>query len=110
MPPDLPLVQAWYQRMTDIGHGEHREISQADAFTAARDNTPRPIPAEYKTDADIGKPVRIGPSDYALDAVSGTLVGCSDTRYILSRESGDFGTVHVHFPRAGFEVSPQAAS
>lgn len=110
MPTGLPLVEAWYQRMTDIGHGEHREISQADAFAAARDNTPRPIPPEYTMDANIGKPVRVGPSDYALDAVSGTLVGCSHTRYIVSRESDTFGTVHVHFPRTGFELSTQAAS
>jgi glutathione S-transferase len=110
MPPGLPRVTNWYERMQAIGHGEYKEISQAEAFAAARDNTPRTIPAEYTLDENIGKPVHISPSDYALDAVAGTLVACSDTRYIVSRDSEQFGTVHVHFPRTGFELKPSTAA
>ena len=106
VPEGLPRVEAWYQRMTGFGHGDRQEISQAQAFAAARENSPRPIPDELTLDPKIGNSVSISPTDYALDAVSGTLVGSSDTRYILMRETRAFGTVHVHFPRTGFEVTP----
>ncbi len=82
---------------------ERREISQAQAFEAALENEPRAIPSDASEADDIGMKVTISPTDYALDAVDGTLVGCSTTRYIVARESKEFGTVHVHFPRTGFE-------
>jgi glutathione S-transferase len=106
IPKGLPQVEAWYERMTGFGHGEREEISQAQAFAAAQENTPRPIPGEYTLDSSIGKSVSISPTDYALDAVSGTLVGYSSTRYVLSRGTDTCGTLHVHFPRAGFEIKP----
>jgi len=107
MPEGLPHVQAWYERMTGFGHGKREEISQAQAFSAAQHNTPRPIPDEYTLESSIGESVSISPTDYALDAVRGTLVGHSPTRYIVSRESESCGTLHVHFPRTGFENRPQ---
>ena len=103
----LPSLEAWYQRLSDFGHGEREEISQAQAFAAAREHSPRAIPDDHTTDSDIGRSVAISPSDYALDAVTGTLVGSSATRYIVARETAEFGTVHVHFPRSGFEITPQ---
>jgi glutathione S-transferase len=105
MPADLPRVMAWYRRMSEFGHGERQEISQAQAFSAARDNTPRPISVEYGGDSSIGERVSVRPSDYALDAVEGELVGASDTRLIVARETDAFGTVHVHFPRIGYELA-----
>ncbi len=108
MPDGLPRVDAWYQRMTGLGQGERREISAADAVAEARENAPRPIAEEDANDPRIGSNVSIRPNDYALDAVEGILVGCSEHRYIVARESEVAGTVHVHFPRAGFELSELA--
>jgi glutathione S-transferase len=102
MPEGLPKVADWYDRMQAFGHSERREISQEHAFKAAFENQPRAIPSDISVAADIGKNVLIRPTDYALDAVNGTLVGCSATRYIVARESKEFGSVHVHFPRTGF--------
>ena len=106
LPGGLPAVDAWYQRMTRFGHGERREISTAEAVSAARDNAPRPIAIEDTSDPRIGSAVSIRPTDYALDAVEGILVACSKRRYIVAREADTAGTVHVHFPRSGFAVSP----
>jgi glutathione S-transferase len=103
MPQGLAQVDAWYARMQSFGHSQREEISQAQAFKTALENEPRAIPSDANGDADIGKKVVINPTDYGLDAVNGTLVGCSATRYIVARESREFGTVHVHFPRTGFE-------
>lgn len=99
----LPRVAAWYERMTAFRHSQRQDISQAQAFEMARKNEPRPIPHNATTDLNIGKNVVIKPTDYALDGVSGTLVGCCNSRYIVARQSAEFGTVHVHFPRIGFE-------
>ena len=103
MPQGLPQVAAWYERMKAFGHDQRQEISQKQAFAAARENAPRAIPEEASSAPEIGTSVVISPTDYALDSVSGTLVGCSATRYIVARQSKEFGTVHVHFPRTGFE-------
>jgi glutathione S-transferase len=105
LPEGLPGVEAWYQRMTAFGHGERQEISQAQAFAAAAEQAPRPIAEADTEHPDIGQRMSIRPVDYALDAVQGTLVGCSATRYVLSRETDSCGTVHVHFPRTGFEIT-----
>jgi hypothetical protein len=52
----------------------------------------------------IGREVEICPDDYALDPVRGTLVGSSVDRWILARQTDQFGLLHVHFPRKGFEI------
>ena len=94
----------WFERMRKLGHGDRTEIAKSDVFTEARDNIPRDIPASMTKDALIGTTVSIKPNDYAKDPVTGKLVGLSDSRWILARESNQFGVVHVHFPRNGFEL------
>jgi glutathione S-transferase len=101
---DRPLIDGWYRRMQLFGHGRRKEIVQEDAFAAARDNSPRAIPASQASDPMIGREVEIGPDDYALDSVRGTLVGSSVDRWILARQTDQFGLLHVHFPRKGFEI------
>lgn len=105
MPPGFPRIEAWYQRMGQFGHGQRQDISQADAFAAARDGTPRELSADLTADSAIGSQVKISPGDYALDSVSGVLVGSSKQRWIVARDTEQFGTVHVHFPRQGFELT-----
>ena len=100
-----PAVQVWYQRMGAFGHGQRREITVDDAFATARDCEPRSVPEAERVDPRIGSTVTVAPDDYALDAVSGTLAGLSATRIILARETEEFGRLHVHFPRSGFEIT-----
>ncbi len=105
MPGGLPRVSVWYERMTAIGHGEHHAGSPEDAFAAARDASPRPVPDAMQSDPRIGSSVSIMPVDYALDATEGLLVGMDAERYILARETEAAGTVHVHLPVSGFELA-----
>lgn len=102
---DYPNTIAWMDRMKAFGHGKRIDISAEAALEQARAAQPRPIPADYLQDALIGKQVSIAPSDYGRDATTGKLVGSSPQRWILARESGDLGTVHVHFPKQGFAIS-----
>ncbi len=104
MPEGLPRVEAWYTRMTELGHGQRSEAGAEDAFAAARDNAPRHIPGSMTIDSRIGDAVVVSPDDYALDSTSGILVGSSDTRWIIARDTDQLGLVHIHFPTAGFKL------
>lgn len=105
IPAALKQVAPWYDRMTALGHGRVRAGSGGDAFAAAREQQPRPVPPGLTADPKIGTQVSVQPEDYALDATPGTLVGADQTRWIVARETPDLGLLHVHFPRQGFKVS-----
>lgn len=104
MPAELPKVEAWYQRMQAFEHGESQQISREEAFAAARDTAPRRVRPAYRQDPLIGTAVTVQPADYGLQGVDGVLVGSSPFRWIVRRETDDFGILHVHFPKAGFEL------
>ncbi len=108
MPAGLPKVAAWYQHMQAIGHGECQQISREAAFAAAREGVPRQVRAAHTRDPLIGTAVTVQPTDYGLEGVDGTLVGSSPFRWIVRRETDDFGILHVHFPKAGFELHSRA--
>lgn len=104
-----PLTLAWMQRMRAFGHGGRREISAQQALDIALQATPRSIPAAQRKDPQIGKTVQIMPSDYGQIATSGTLVGATPSRWILARETSETGSIHLHFPRQGFELKTARA-
>ncbi|NND81783.1 MAG: glutathione S-transferase [Gammaproteobacteria bacterium] len=95
----------WYQRITAFGDGEREELKPQQAFQAAKDHEPRALPKNSDNSGQIGNAVRIAPTDYARDAVQGTLVADTKERWILRRDTEDFGALHVHFPKQGFAVS-----
>jgi len=87
---DHPNAQAWLERMFKFGHGEKHSMSKSAAFAAASENQARIITDDLKNDAK--------------DRVSGVLVGSGDLRWILARETDQFGTINVHFPKSGFTL------
>lgn len=105
-----PNVTAWYQRVSDVGHGQREEITQDKAFAAAREAQPRALPtsAEDLTVA-IGERVEVAPSDYGVEPVTGTLAAVTEDRIILARDTTEFGPLHVHFPRAGYSLASKSA-
>lgn len=52
--------------------------------------------------------VTVAATDYGTDAVAGTLVGLSNTESVIRRVDPRAGTVHVHFPRFGFQIKKSA--
>lgn len=102
----FPKTIAWMDRMKAFGHGARREIDPQQALEIAKNATPRPIAAEHRTDPLIGKPVRIAPSDYGQVPSAGTLAGSTPAQWILAREVKGLGTLHVHFPKQGFMLTP----
>lgn len=101
-----PEVMRWYQRVAAIGHGRREEIGQERAFAAARDAEPRPLPDSVEQPSvALGETVAVAPEDYGVVPATGTLAALTDDRIVVARETLDFGTVHVHFPRAGYALS-----
>jgi len=46
----------------------------------------------------------VAATDYGTDAVAGKLVGLSNTESVVRRVDLRAGTVHIHFPRFGFQI------
>lgn len=51
-----------------------------------------------------GVAVTVTPDDYAKVPMQGTLVAADDSEIIIHRSDAQTGEIHLHFPRAGFEV------
>ncbi|MDM4768700.1 glutathione S-transferase family protein [Solimonas sp. SE-A11] len=100
----FPRTLAWMDRMKAFGHGEPRQISAQQALDVARAAEPRAIAPEHRQDALIGSKVRVAPTDYGQDPTIGILVGATPERWILMREPQGGGRLHVHLPKADFEL------
>jgi hypothetical protein len=75
----------------------------------ARRATPAEPPAHDPNDAlglAPGTRVAVSADDYGRDPIVGTLVAATADRIILARDAGELGTLHVHFPRAGYFAGP----
>lgn len=101
---EFPRVNAWMDRLRDFGEGDVSEVSADAALAIAKHAEPRAIAPEHKDDPRIGQRVRIRPADYAKDPTEGVLVGVSDERYIIARDTAALGMVHVHVPQAGYRL------
>jgi glutathione S-transferase len=104
-----PNVAAWAERVAKIGHGRSKPMTTGEALDVARDaqpdTTPRPDPGD-PNGRRPGDRVAVFPDDYGRDPVIGELVAHSAQEIAIRREDPRVGAVVVHFPRAGFLVSP----
>ena len=102
-----PLV-AWLQRLLALGHGRPTPMSSEQALAVSAGATgPAPCQVAPGSGFEAGQAVRIMATDYGQDPVSGTLVGLSNDEVVVRRTDPRAGTVHVHFPRAGFQVKQE---
>lgn len=107
-----PRIAAWMNRIAAIGHGEASDMTPEDALALAEAATPGD---RFTADADpsglkIGDRVTVTPDDNAKVPVKGTLVAADAQEIVIERMSDEAGRIHIHFPRAGFEVLPSARS
>jgi glutathione S-transferase len=116
---NLPLVDemltefsattVWESRMRAIGHGTRQEISTAEALAIATKATPETAVAADPHDPNGRKPgdrVEVSPDDYGKIKVSGEIVSLSSQHIAIRRHDALAGEIVVHFPRAGFLVTP----
>ena len=104
----LPLapLRGWYDRVAAIGHGRPSPMVAAEALDLALRCEPAALAPR---DADpsglrVGDTVEVTPDDTGRDPVRGTLVAADAEEVVLRRSDPRVGDVHVHFPRAGFDL------
>ena len=100
-----PAIGPWLDRVLAIGHHAHVEMSSKEAIAvaaAASGHAPTAVAASQGFDSD--EAVTVAATDYGTDPVAGTLVGLSDVESVIRRIDPRAGTLHVHFPRFGFQV------
>lgn len=100
-----PAVRAWLERVLAFGHGVHAEMGSDEALAvaaAAQGHDSCVVLPERGLQA--GQQVTVSALDYGTDPVSGALVGLNADEVVLRRHDSRAGTVHVHFPRIGFQI------
>ena len=104
--PVKPL-DGWFKRVSELGHGQPTEIPGATALDIARGATPAApdLPADGDpTGLKAGTQVTVTPDDTGRDPVEGTLVAADGQEAVIRRSDPRVGDVHVHFPRAGYDI------
>lgn len=103
-------VRTWEERVKAIGHGDRqREITPPEALEIAREARPLTPMRADAADPNGLKPddvVAVVPDDYGKIPVTGTIVSLSAQHIAIRRKDERAGEVVVHFPRAGFLVTP----
>src|SRR3954469_3450608 len=106
----FPNMLAWERRLQNIGHGSRGpELTSAEALDIARNATPQTATAPDHADPNGRKPgdrVQVTPDDYGKIPVEGTIVSLSAQHIAIRRNDERAGEMVVHFPRAGFLVTP----
>ena len=104
----FPRLEAWEERVRDIGHGSPSEITASAALEVARSGTP-----DTEGDVDNKNPegltagqfVGVCPDGDGGDPeVTGRLHILDNQRLALLRSEERVGQVCVHFPRVGYRV------
>ena len=99
---DYPAVEQWMQRIRAFGHGVSVEITGEAALSMARQAEPETL--EGKEDPLLGREVIVAPDDYAQVPTRGILVAVTESEWVLAINNLAVETVHVHFPRQGFQL------
>ena len=100
-----PAVLAWMARIAALGHGQRQEMSSAEAIAlAAAATAHEPVQVQPGLGFQAGDRVTVSTPDYGPESVTATLVGLGMNRITLERSDPRAGTVHVHFPRNGFNL------
>jgi hypothetical protein len=102
-----PALLTWYRRMSAFGQGTGTPMTSTEAIGVAAEGRHAPLGFAAEPGLGRGDPVTVTPTDYAHDPVAGALVGLSAQEVVVARTDDRAGTVHVHFPRIGFQIKQQ---
>jgi glutathione S-transferase len=108
-----PSLAVWMDRMAAFGHGSMQPSDAAAAIAVAAKSTPASVEKDtFQDDHGIarGSRVTITAESFGLEPTEGELVAATRTRYTLRRSDARAGTVHVHFPRIGFQLKAVKAA
>ncbi|HKX40134.1 MAG TPA: glutathione S-transferase family protein [Burkholderiaceae bacterium] len=106
----FPKVVAWHDRVAAPGYGRSEAMSSDQALRVAAQATAAHAPTEFDATQGfaLGDEVGVMPLDYAHDTSVGRLIGLTHDEVVIARADPRAGTLHVHFPRIGFQVKKTA--
>ncbi|MEW6687459.1 MAG: glutathione S-transferase family protein [Pseudomonadota bacterium] len=99
---------AFMQRMTALGHGKSRDLTSGGAIELAKSSKPEPVKNALALETNgiaLGAQASVMPVDTGLDPVVGELLQASADEIVIRRTDPRAGTVHVHFPRFGYQLA-----
>ena len=102
-----PKTKRFVERMAAIGHGKFSEVSSGDAIQLAKSSKPEAVKdaVAFETGGiELGGQAQAMPVDSGLDPVTGELLQASTAEIVIRRTDPRAGTVHVHFPRFGYQL------
>lgn len=105
----MPRIRGWMTRMDALGHGRPEDLGASAALDIAAASEPAPVALgheEFPPGLGAGAAVTVSADDYGKDPVAGTLVSANAQSVVIRRTDPRAGTVHVHFPRAGYRIVP----
>jgi glutathione S-transferase len=105
----VPLVGEWATRMARFGHGVSTDMTGPEALEIARTATPdAPVGVDSADPSGLkaGAKVAVTPDDTGKIPVSGELVTLTAHEIAVRRSDEKTGELVVHFPRAGYVVTP----
>ncbi|HEY6511752.1 MAG TPA: glutathione S-transferase family protein [Burkholderiaceae bacterium] len=108
----FPALREWADRLAAIGHGRFEPMTPDEALhdvKAAQGEAPWQPAWPVVDDERLGQEMVLNADDYGRDPIGGTVSAVSDRHVTLTREAPGLGTVRVHFPKVGYELSAAAA-
>ncbi len=101
-------VCEWMAAIRHLGHGQYEDLTSTRALEVATGADPAPCKAlaqDLPAGIALGNRVQVTPTDYGLQPVQGQLLRADLNEIVLARTDPNAGRVHVHFPRAWFELA-----
>lgn len=100
-------VMMWHERMLAFGHGQAQTMSSDKALQRAAQATGHEAcSVTPEPGLERSQTVSVAATDYGHEPSSGELVGLNALEVVIARSDARAGRVHVHFPRAGFRITP----
>ena len=103
-----PKAKAFVARMAAIGHGQFSEITSGEAIRIAKSSKPEAVKDAVALETGgiaLGEQAAAMPIDSGLNPVTGELLKASTDEIVIRRADPRAGTVHVHFPRFGYQLN-----
>lgn len=107
---EWPKLGFWYARLAAIGHGKMTPMQAGEALDVAHAASPE---AQRRADPHDprglkpGDRVSVAADDYGRDRIEGEILFATAHEIAILRSDAAVGAVAVHFPRAGFVVTPR---
>ncbi|PKB13397.1 glutathione S-transferase [Novosphingobium kunmingense] len=103
--PALPQIDAWYDRVSAIGHGQRSAMSRDEALEVARTCEPEALGVVEGDRGLVGIPVTLSATDYGRDPIAGVFAGSTAYSMTVLRDDPQLGRIAVHVPRLGYALN-----